>query len=158
LPWWAGALALVLTLAVGVGIGFLVFGRDTTSTAVDPEVEQFLDDYWAAWNAYDADAIRALATDDAVLGERDLTATGALSLETRVNEDRAAGVYFERLGDPIVRDIGAEIDVAQYGLSGISGGNEDEAIWLLRLVREDDGLKVEWDRAYDYMTWRGVGL
>jgi hypothetical protein len=149
---------LVLAVAVGVGIGFLASGGDSSASVVDPEVDQFLDEYWAAWNAYDADAIRAMATDGAVLGERDLTATGALSLEALLDDLRADGEYSERLGDPIVRDNGAQVDVAQYGLGGMSEGNEDDSIWMLRLVREDGTLKVEWDRVYDCMIWRGLGL
>lgn len=159
LPWWAGALALVLAVAVGVGIGFLASGRaSATSPAADPEVEQFVDDLSAAWNAYDADAIRAIATDDAVLNTRDLTATGALSLETRVEDYRADGVSLERVGDPIVSDVGDAIDVATLLRGGISEGNQAKAILVLRLVRDDGTLKVAWSRAYDYETWRPLGL
>jgi hypothetical protein len=152
-------LALVAAVAVGVGIGFLAAGRDAAaSSAADPEVEQLLDDFFAAWNAYDADAIRAMATADAVLATHDLTATGALSLETAVEEYRAAGVYFERVGDPIVSDVGGAIDVVQLFRGGISEGNEQKSILVLRLVREDEALKVEWDRPYDYASWRSLGL
>jgi ketosteroid isomerase-like protein len=159
LPWWAGALALVLAVAVGVGIGFFTSGRDSaTSTTADPEVEQFVDDFVAAWNAYDADAIRAISTADAVLNTRDLTATGATSLEARVEDYRADGVSFERVGAPIVSDVGDAIDVVQLIRGGISEGNSGKYILILRLVKEDDTLKVEWDRTYDYQTWRSLGL
>ena len=159
LPWWAGALALVLAVAVGAGIGLLASGRDSaTSTTADPEVEQFVDDFVAAWNAYDADAIRAVATADAVLNTRDLTATGATSLEARVEDYRADGVSFERVGAPIVSDVGDAIDVVQLIRGGISEGNSGKYILVLRLVKEDDTLKVEWDRTYDYQTWRSLGL
>jgi len=156
LPWWAAALALVLAVAVGVGIGFLASGRDSvTSSAVDPQVEQLLDDLIAGWNAYDVDAIRAIATDDAVLNTYDLTATGALSLEAAVERNREDGVSLERVGDPIVRDVGAAIDVVQLGRGG-SASDEDDFVLVLRLVREDGTLKVEWDRAYNYQTWRSL--
>ena len=159
LPWWAGALALVLAVAVGVGIGFLASGRaSATSAAADPEVEQFVDDLFAAWNAYDADAIRAIATDDAVLNTRDLTATGALSLETRVEEYRADGVSLERVSDPIVSDVGDAIDVALLSRGVISEGNQAKSILVLRLVKDDGTLKVAWSRAYNYQTWRALGL
>jgi hypothetical protein len=155
-PWWAGALALVLAVAVGVGIGFLTSGRDSaTSTTADPQVEQFLDDFFAGWNAYDADAIRAVATADAVLNTRDLTATGATSLEARVEDYRADGVSFERVGDLIVRDVGAAIDVVQL-VRGGAASSKDDFVLVLRLVREDGTLKVEWDRAYNYQTWRSL--
>ena len=159
LPWWAGALALVLAVAVGVGIGFFASGRDSvTSSAVDPQVEQLLDDLMAGWNAYDADAIRATATDDAVLNTHDLTATGALSLEAAVERNREDGVSFERVGDLIVRDAGAAIDVVQLGRGGSSASSKDDFVLVLRLVREDDTLKVAWDRIYNYQTWRSLGL
>jgi hypothetical protein len=158
-PWWAGALALVLAVAVGVGIGLLTSGRDSaTSTTADPQVEQFLDDFFAGWNAYDADAIRAVATADAVLNTRDLTATGATSLEARVEDYRADGVSFERVGEPIVSDVGDAIDVVQFFRGGISESEEQKFILVLRLIKEDDTLKVEWDRIYDYQMWRSLGL
>jgi hypothetical protein len=147
LPWWAGALALVLAVAVGVGIGFFTSGRDSaTSTTADPQVEQFLD----------ADAIRAISTADAVLNTRDLTATGATSLEARVEDYRADGVSFERVGAPIVSDVGDAIDVVQLFRGGTSEGNRDKYILVLRLVKDDDMLKVEWDRTYNYQTWRSL--
>jgi ketosteroid isomerase-like protein len=159
-PWWAGALALVPAVAVGVGIGFLTSGRaSATSPAADPQVEQFVDDFFAGWNAYDADAIRAMATADAVLNTRDLTATGATSLEARVEDYRADGVSFEQVGAPIVSDVGDAIDVVQLFEGGISEGNTDKYILVLRLIKDDDTLKVEWDRAYNYQTWRSsLGL
>ena len=159
LPWWAGALALALAIVVGVGLGVLASGRvSATSSTADPEVEQVLDDLFAAWNAYDADAIRAMATDDAVLNTRDLTATGATSLETRVGEYRADGASFERVGAPIVSDVGDAIDAIQLLRGGISEGNRDKFILVLRLVRDDGTLKVAWDRTYNYETWRSLGL
>jgi hypothetical protein len=148
----------VLAVAVGVGIGFLASGRDSaTSSAADPQIEQLLDDLMAGWNAYDADAIRAVATDDAILNTHDLTATGALSLEAAVERNREDGVSLERVGDPIVRDAGAAIDVVQLGRGG-SASSQDDFVLVLRLVREDGTLKVEWDRAYNYQTWRSLGL
>ena len=159
LPWWAGALALVLAVAVGAGSGLLAAGRDSAaSSATDPQVEQFVDDFFAAWNAYDPDAIRAMATADAVLNTRDLTATGATSLEAKVEDYRADGVSFERVGDPIVSDVGDAIDVVQLFRGGISEGNRDKYILVLRLVSDDDTLKVEWDRTYNYASWRTLGL
>ena len=158
-PRWVWALALALAAAVCVAIGFLATGRDSaTSSAADPQVEQLLDDFFAGWNAYDADAIRAIATDDAVLSTRDLTATGALSLEAAVERYRDDGVSFERVGDPIVRDAGAHIDVVQLGRGGSSASGDDDFILVLRLVRQDGTLKVEWDRPYDYLAWRSLGL
>ena len=155
LPWWAGALALALAVAVGVGIGLLASGRDSaTASATDPQVEQFVDDFFAAWNAYDPDAIRAMATADAVLATRDLTATGPLSLEAKVEDYRALGVSFERVGAPIVSDVGDAIDVVQLFRGGTSESNQGQAILVLRLVRDDGTLKAEWERPYNYVLWR----
>ena len=99
-----------------------------------------------------------MATADAVLATRDVTATGALSLEAKVEDYRADGVSFERVGDPIVSDVGDAIDVVQLFRGGISEGNQGKAILVLRLVRDDGTLKVAWSRAYDYETWRALGL
>ena len=142
-----------------MGIGFLASGKDSaTSTAADPEVEQFVDDCFAAWDAYDADALRAMATADAVLVTRDQTATRATSLEARVEDYRADGVSFERVGDPIVSDVGDAVDVVQLFRGGISETSRDKAILVLRLVRDDGTLKVEWERPHNYASWRSPGL
>jgi len=94
-----------------------------------------------------------------VLNTRDLTATGATSLEARVEDYRADGVSFEQVGAPIVSDVGDAIDVVQLFEGGISEGNTDKYILVLRLIKDDDTLKVEWDRAYNYQTWRSsLGL
>jgi hypothetical protein len=156
----AAAVVVLVGIAVvpAVGDWWQTSDPAPAAAAPDPEIEQFLDDFWAAWNAYDADAIRAMATADAVMSERDLTATGATSLETKVEDLRADGVYFERVGDPVVRDLGAGIDVVQIGLGGLSDGNEQESIKVLRLVRDDGTLKVEWASEYDYVLWRSIGL
>ena len=67
------------------------------------------------------------------------------------------GVSFERVGDLIVLDAGAAIDVVQHARGGSPAGMDDFVL-VLRLVREDGTLKVAWDRAYDYQSWRSLGL
>ena len=94
-----------------------------------------------------------------MLGDgRSVTATGALSLEAKVDDYRADGVSFERVGDPIVRDAGSAIDVVQLGRGGSTASGDDDFVIILRLVRQDGTLKVQWERPYNYQTWRSLGL
>ena len=75
-----------------------------------------------------------------------------------MERNRVSGVSLERVGDPIVSDVGDAIDVVQLIRGGISEGNQGEAILVLRLVTDDGTLKIAWDRVYDYQTWRSLGL
>jgi hypothetical protein len=61
-----GPTVLIVVLAVAlVGlIAWMVFMmRPNSPTAASPEIVQLMEDYTAAWNAQDADALEALVTD-----------------------------------------------------------------------------------------------
>ena len=61
-----GPTVLIVVLAVAlVGlVAWMVFMmRPNSPTAAPPEIVQLMEDYTAAWNAHDADALEALVTD-----------------------------------------------------------------------------------------------
>lgn len=144
--WWVVALVAALAVAVGFGVGYLIFGQDSTSEG-NAEAEAVVDDFVAALNAYDTEALRALATQDAVLADRDLSVTGALGYDTRITEWEAAGYTFETIGEPIVVDIsdglGSEFRVAQACVVKDRDGTEMfRAVYSFLLVRQDGELLV----------------
>lgn len=132
--WWVAALLAVLALAVGLGIGYLAFGEDSSADGgeagmTDAEVESLMDDYLEAMNAYDSDAIRALATEDAVIAGRSLDVTGVLGFDAEVDEWESMGVSFVPSGDLIIVDT--------------SGGTADEyKVGQVRTVVNPDGSEL----------------
>jgi len=60
---WPIVLIVLLALAVVGLVAWMAFGmRPNSPNAAPPEVAQLIDDYTAAWNAYDADGLEALVT------------------------------------------------------------------------------------------------
>lgn len=58
------AVTILAVIAVVLG-GWLAYElQRTDETALTPEVQAVMDDYHAAWNAYDADAFSAVVTSD----------------------------------------------------------------------------------------------
>jgi hypothetical protein len=57
-------LVVVLAVALAGLVAWMVFMmRPNSPNAAPPEIVQLMEDYHAAWNAYDADALEALVTD-----------------------------------------------------------------------------------------------
>lgn len=153
-----------LTLAVVVAVAALINACGATDapatadleTAASPEIDQVVGDYFAAFNDYDADALRPLITDGYVLYEGDYSDR---SVSTRVCNPTGAETQlgyvagynkgreyqFERLGETIMSGSGPWL-VAQvirwtskdypHGVDGIS---------TLTIVDEGGTLKVARD-------------
>jgi flagellar basal body-associated protein FliL len=61
---WPVIVMAVLAVAVVGLIAWMIFAmRPNSPNAAPPEIVQLMEDYNAAWNAYDADALEALVTD-----------------------------------------------------------------------------------------------
>jgi hypothetical protein len=142
---WVLAVVGAIALAVGVGIGYVAFGG-SDSRAVPQEVEQLVGDYYDAWTAQDAAAIRAFATDDAVLYGRSVDETGAMSLE---NVLPRLGESTIRIDDIMVAGEGPDYEVVVVLSTESTGGTGSETLSYLRLREEDGTLKVALDRALD---------
>ena len=62
---WPTVLIVVLAVVLVGLVAWMVFMmRPNSPTAAPPEIAQLMEDYNAAWNAHDADALEALVTDD----------------------------------------------------------------------------------------------
>jgi len=67
---WPTVAVVVLALAVVGLIAWMIFAmRPNSPTAAPPEIVQLMEDYTAAWNAYDADALEALVAPEYRVGE-----------------------------------------------------------------------------------------
>lgn len=87
-------------------------------TAVTAEIDQLLDDYLAAWNTYDADALRALLTDGFMWYFTNLDPKHGVSTGVSGSKDLAETlsyvegsaqfnkVQFEWVGEPIMTGVG----------------------------------------------------
>ena len=61
---WSTIAVVVLAVAVVGLVAWMVFAmRPNSPTAAPPEIVQLMEDYTAAWDAHDADALEALVTD-----------------------------------------------------------------------------------------------
>jgi hypothetical protein len=61
---WPTVLVVVLAVALVGLIAWMIFAmRPNSPNAAPPEIAQLMEDYTAAWSAYDADALEGLVTD-----------------------------------------------------------------------------------------------
>jgi len=155
--WWVVVLVAAIAACIGVGAGYLLFastqadetrvGRaDVTPEEID-RVTTLLDDYLAAWNAYDAEAIRASHSDGFVFKGYTPEGTDRL-LDTMIEDFATTNEQAEHLGDRLIaKDYlsgGGGYDVAV--LTKLTWFDPEEqtdyAVNVLRLVDEDGALKI----------------
>jgi uncharacterized protein (DUF2267 family) len=125
-----------------------------TETAVTAELDQLLDDYFAAWNAYDADAVRALLTDGFMWYETNMdpkhgVATGVSSADLAKTLLWVESTYQfnkiqrERLGEPIMTGDGPWLVAQAWRITAENYAYpEIEGITTLTIVDEDGTPKV----------------
>ena len=134
--WLLAVVVGLVAAAVGLGAGYLLFAPDPGAD-VDADVEALLDDFYAAVNEGDIEAIQEMSVEDARILGVPVTSGSTLagSLENLV--DSAGGV--SRLGDPIVDESGFIFHVAQLTELANSG---DDFIWLFDVVGTDEQLEI----------------
>ena len=138
---WVAALIALVAAVLGLGAGYLVFAPEPAEF-VDTDVERLLDDYWAAFSARDAAAIRALMTEDGEWFGTPVAEAEALEARMAMLDN---GLVAARVGDPTVTSgegWGARwYEVAQKGTYG-DGSDPDESLYLIYLVEQDDVLRM----------------
>lgn len=143
MPWLVSG---VVGIALGLGAGWLVFAP----TSADAEVAALIDDYLAAWDAGDGEAVVSFMTEDGVHYSADAQQGKA------ANDDGALGLaaYVERIGwatlepvsDPIVSDGPPYEAAVIVRLTFPNGQDSDEAVENFFIVEDDDGsLKIAVD-------------
>lgn len=156
-----GLMIAVIVLAVGVAglAGWLIYSQ--VNATVDPAVQQLLDDHRTAWMTRDAEALRAITTDDFAYDEvvyiNDPFDGFKLLFEVQGDFDDAVadfrgntfteggslGWTVEQVGDPIVRSDGPARLVA-VNENWVSGKLHALAQSQYVLVEEDGQLKISY--------------
>jgi len=133
--WLVVVIVGLIAAAVGVGAGYLLFAQDSDG-GTDDAVEALLDDFYAAVNARDVEALQEISMEDATLFGLPVASGNLLSgsLENSVN---ATG-GLERINDPIVADQGWRLRVAQLS-SAATNSEADDAILLIEIVDRGSG-------------------
>ena len=122
----------LIAAAVGLGAGYLLFAPDT-GAEVDTNVEALLDEFYAAVNEGDVEAIQAMSVEDAQILGVPVTSGSTLAGSLENLAGTSGGV--SRLGDPIVDESGFIFHVAQLTELAHSG---DDFIWLFDVVGTDE--------------------
>lgn len=129
--WLLAVIVGLVAAAVGLGAGYLLFAPDT-GAEVDADVEALLDEFYAAVNEGDVEAIQAMSVEDAQIMGVPVTSGSTLAGSLENLAGTAGGV--SRLGDPIVDESGFIFHVAQLTEFPNSG---DDLIWLFDVVGTD---------------------
>ncbi len=171
-PWWVTLLVGVVALAVGAAAGSLLLAGDPADpNAGIPDVdrvEAVFEEWVAAWNAQDGDAIRALMTEDGMAYGYLASAEGVRTIERAFVD----GIDFE-MGPLLVRETvtipvtGEEVldvayDVTAKGdlVDRTTGEPRGESyLEYYRVVPTSDGeLKIHHASVLNWVPLRNNGL
>ncbi len=158
--WGATAALAVGALVLGlIGGWVLSSGDDGSTTGGTPtaasspgeipastlgEIDELLDDYWAAFDAGDGEAMVALMTADGWYSTDTTTVRGISGEDLVAYVETLAGVNFQRVGTPIVVENWAGFDVATAIRvdNGIENAEPDWALVHLGIREEDGQLRI----------------
>ena len=142
--WLLTSLVALIAAAVGLGAGYLLFAPDS-GAEIDADVEALLDDWWAAADAGDADAVLAMMPEGGSIGAvtvyllgYDVSETPASTLERSIS-GWAKDEGPSPTGDPTVVGEFGVYDVAQTGT-----WKGQEYIYIFRVHEEDGELLVSY--------------
>jgi hypothetical protein len=152
---WIGGVVVLLLLA-SLGACVSSDSKKASETAVSVEIDQIFDDYIAAFNDYDMDAVRAILTDGymsygtawdphfAVSTPTDRYRNLRIELEAVELDYPPIEVQWERLGDPIMTGDGPWLvsQVIRRMSNESQYPNGIEGISTLTIVDEAGTLKV----------------
>ena len=139
----------VAALLIGLGAGWLAFSP-VPPDDVDREIQALVDEYVAAWNIQDGQAVVALMTEDgkhysggAATGKDAASDSPAHSLAYFV-EHHAAGATFHSVGDGIIRTpAGPPYLVANLIEVGNGAGDSFQGVEVYKIVPEDGVLRIQ---------------
>lgn len=133
-------LAVVALVLAAVVVYDLASGDSATESDVPAEVQEALDAYYAGWEMQDADAIRAVITDDFALEEYIYRTDGSFGLVTRDadNIDRRLNEYtVENFGTPITDGEGPWY--VSVGENWVGEYNRSGGVASYVIVEQEDG-------------------
>jgi hypothetical protein len=142
--WLLISLVALIAAAVGLGAGYLLFAQ-TSGAAVDADVEALLDDWWAAADAGDADAVLAMMPEGGTIGAvtvyllgYDVSETPTSTLERSIS-GWASDEGPSPTGDPTV--------VGEYGVYAVAQTatwRGQDYIYIFRVLEEDGELLLSY--------------
>jgi hypothetical protein len=149
-------LVMVLSVALaGLGACSPADSTAVPETAVTAEIDQFLDDYIGAWNAYDADALRPLLTDGFMwywtkVDQKHGISTGlshsrdvALTLSYIEEIGPLSKLHLEWVGEPIMTGDGPWVVSRAWRVTAENYDHQEtQGISIYTIVDEDGTLKL----------------
>lgn len=126
--WLLVVIVGVIAAAVGLGAGYLLYAPGS-GVEVDADVEALLDEFYAAVNEGDVEAIQQMSAEDATILGVPVGSGSTLAGSLESLASTAGGV--SRVGDPVVDESGFIFHAAQLTGTANSG---DDVIWLFDIV------------------------
>lgn len=149
--WLRTSLIAGLALMIGLGAGWLAFAPEPPNDT-DRQIQSLVDDYVAAWDAHDGQAVVALMTKDGVhysggaAGGKDASGDSLARSLAFFVEHHAAGISFASVNDAVIRTQDGPpylvANVVELGMS-TSGSETEQAVAVYRIVPEDGVLKIQ---------------
>jgi len=128
--WFVVVIVGLIAAAAGVGAGYLLFAQGSDGGTND-EVEALLDDFYAAFNAGDVEALQEMSMEDATVFGVPVKSGSLLSRSAeRIVGDNGG---FEPVDNPVVAEQGWFVRVAQL-TSSTANSADDDAIFLIIMV------------------------
>lgn len=158
-------LFVVIILAV-LGLAACTASNPTTNTesAATPELKQVIQDYFAAYNNYDTDALEAVVTESYMLYEGGSYTAKDVSSPPCMGFDKAEMIkylegynqrreyQFETIGEPIVSGDGPWVVSQVVNLTSMDYPNGINGISTFTIVDEGGNLKVARDVYLGFKT------
>lgn len=149
--WLLTSLIAVLALLIGLGAGWLAFAPEPPDDT-DRQIQALIDDYVAAWDSHDGQAVVALMTQDGVhysggaAGGKDASSDSLARSLAFFVEHHAGGMSFTSVNDAVIRTQDGPpylvANVVELGLS-TTGGDSEQAVEVYRIVPEEGVLKIQ---------------
>lgn len=140
--WMLVAIVGLVAAALGLGAGYLLFAP-SASTNTNANVEAVLEDWWAASEAGDVEAMLGLMPEELKVGAVDVIAFGSnISDMPRPTLERLMATNLERgvdvpSGDPMIVGEYGVFEAAQTATTSTG----EEVLYVFKFVQQD-GLKL----------------
>ncbi|MEN8114599.1 MAG: hypothetical protein ABFS21_09445 [Actinomycetota bacterium] len=143
---WPMVVIVVLAVALVAALLWMTLAmRPNSANAAPPEIVELMEEYTAAWNAYDVDAIEALVTDGYRIHAGDSFDHDAESLRTYLMPMLAGGEWSTASNGPwyAVEGAAATWYVSSEGSTITRSGTEYAASNVWKVVESNDSFLVQ---------------
>ena len=137
-------LVVAVLLAAGFGAWLIV---DNARTGIEADIIALLDEYGAAWEANDSEAVAALMTEDATV-QAGNGVTYSVD-EIKVQIDSVGSFTAERIGDPLIVEKSDYWMVADASIVHLGSLPAITNLDMIKIVERDGQLLIHYQE-----TWR----